>query len=326
MQAKLLTLLGFLNACWQQRPENQPKPGKPQIYSSMSFVLFFMLMLFKRIHAFAAMHRWAKAHYALVGWQKAPDRKTIRRRFLELPTVIQILMPTIAQQCLQLDYARFGYACSFADKSVFRALGGIWHKKHRLLKVVPHTSIDTEASWAKSEYHGWRFGYGLHLMCNRYRFPLMATVTSAATKDYHLLATLVAPLQERLGVVVADSGYFAVRFLQAIYERFSILVTTPCLFKLGQRVSYFKQYYNDMAGSWAGRLTYRRRKPSIEPVFALIKELTGLTGNTMLPYKGLDRVSSYLLMASCTVQLIMHDNFTNQREFGSLEAFKATFQ
>jgi len=81
-----------------------------------------------------------------------------------------------------------------------------------------------------------------------------------------------------------------------------------------------------MASSWAGKLTYRRRKPSIEPTFALIKELTGLTGNTMLPYKGLGRVSAYLLLASCTIQLIMYDNFTNQRELGSLEAFKASFQ
>lgn len=272
MKAKLLYLSDFLNVCWQQ-PEH--KRGKPQTYSSRSFLLFFMLMLLKRIHAFAAMHRWAKANYALLGWQQAPDRKTIRRRFLALPALIQQLMPSVAQQCQQLNHPTFGYACSFADKSVFRALGGLWHKKHMLLKVVPHSSIDTEASWAKSEYQGWRFGYGLHLICNRYRFPLMATVTTASIKDYRLLATLVAPLQERLGVVVAAIGYFASRFLQAIYDRFSILVTTPCLFKLGQRISHFKQHYNDMAGSWAGKITYRRRKPSIEPTFALIKELTG---------------------------------------------------
>jgi hypothetical protein len=91
-------------------------------------------------------------------------------------------------------------------------------------------------------------------------------------------------------------------------------------------MSHFQKYYNDMAGSWAGKLTYRRRKSSIEPTFALLKELTSLTGNTMLPYKGLDLVSAYLLIASCTVQLIMFDNFTNRRELGSLEAFKTTFQ
>ena len=326
MQAKLLYLSDFLNTCWQGPEAKQPKRGKPQTYSSMSFVLFFMLMLLKRIHAFAAMHRWAKANYALLGWQRAPDRKTIRRRFLALPALIQQLMPSIAQQCQQLHHSTFGYACSFADKSVFRALGGLWHKKQMLLKIVPHPSIDTEASWAKSDYHGWRFGYGLHLICNRNRFPLMATVTTASTKDYTLLETLIAPLQHRLGVVMADSGYFAQHFLQAIYEQFSVLVTTPCLVKVNQRLSAFQQYYNDMAGSVIGLLTYRRRKPSIEPAFAHIKELTQLTGTNQLPYKGLDRVSAYLLVASCTVQLIMYDNFSHQTELGSMEAFKAAFQ
>ena len=326
MQAKLLTLSDFLNSCWQQPAHKQPKRGKPQTYSSRSFLLFFMLMLLKRIHAFAAMHRWAKANHALLGRQHAPDRKTIRRRFLALPALIQPLMPAIAQQCQQLDHPTFGYACSFADKSVFRALGGLWHKQHMLLKVVPHPSIDPQASWAKSAYHGWRFGYGLHLICNRYRFPLMATVTTASTKDYSLLETLIAPLQQRLGMVVADSGYFAQPVLQAIYQQFSVLVTTPCLFKVNQRMSAFKQYYNDMAGCVVARLTYSRRKPSIEPAFAHIKELTQLTAANPLPYKGIDRVSAYLLLASCTVELMMYDNFSNQTELGSMEAFKAAFQ
>lgn len=151
-----------------------------------------------------------------------------------------------------------------------------------LLKVVPHSSIDTEASWAKSDYHGWRFGYGLHLICNRNRLPLMATVTTAATKDYTLLETLIAPLQHRLGIVVADSGYFAQHFLEAIYQRFSVLVITPCLFKIKEGMSAFKKYYNEMTGSVIGQLTYRRRKPSIEPTFAHIKELTQLIGTNQL--------------------------------------------
>lgn len=126
-----------------------------------------------------------------------------------------------------------------AEASAFRVLDGIWHKKHRLLKAVPHTSIDTKASWANSDYYSWRFGYRLHLLCNRYRFPLMATVTTAFMKDYRLLKTSVAPLQERLGVVVADSRYFASRFLQAIYDRKAIVVTTPYLFKVSRRMSHF---------------------------------------------------------------------------------------
>lgn len=154
----------------------------------------------------------------------------------------------------------------------------------------------------------------------------MATVTTASPKDYRLLETLIRPFQQGLGLVVADRGYFAQRVLQAIYQQFSVLVLTPCLFKVNARMSAFKQYYNDMAGRVVGRLTNSRRKPSIEPAFAYIKELTQLTANNPLPYKGLDRVSAYLLVASCTVPLMMYDNFTNQADLGSMEAFKTAFQ
>jgi hypothetical protein len=30
--------------------------------------------------------------------------------------------------------------------------------------VVPHTSIDTEAHWTKSGWHGWVYGWKLHLV------------------------------------------------------------------------------------------------------------------------------------------------------------------
>lgn len=326
MQAKVADLLLFLNSCWQQRPNQKPQRGKPPVYSPMSMLLFFMLMALKKIYAFKAMHKWAKANHGLLGWQKAPDRKTIRRRFLALPTLIQALMPAIADQCRQLDHSIFGYACSFADKSVFRALGGLWHKAQMVLGVIPHPSIDPEASWAKSDYHGWRFGYGLHLICNRHRFPLMATVTTASTKDYQLLTTLVAPLRGWLGMVVADKGYFASAYLETIYQQFDVLVVTPSLFKVQQIMSAFELYYNELVDTWAARITYRRRKPSIEPVFAHLKDLTGLTGEHQLPYRGLARVSSYLLVVSCLVQLMMYDNYTNQRDLGCMHTFRTTFQ
>jgi len=326
MQTKLDALANFLTQSWQTQPPAKAKRGKPQQYSTISMVLFFMIMHIKQIHAFKTMHKWATAHHALLGWKQAPDPKTIRRRFLILPAVLKVLMPIIARQCDQLDHSIFGYPWAYADKSVFRALGGLWHAKHMAQGVVPHPSIDTEASWAKSDYHGWRFGYGLHLICNRYRFPLMAAVTTASTKDYTLLETLVTPLRTHLSMVMADKGYFSLAALQALYEQFSVLVITPSLFKADQLLSSFQRYYNDLAGCVLGRLGYSRRKPSIEPCFAHLKDLTGLTGEHQLPYQGLDRVNSYLLMATCTVQLMMYDNYTNQRDLGSMQAFRTTFQ
>jgi hypothetical protein len=42
-----------------------------------------------------------------------------------------------------------------SDSTALRARGGVWHKKHREAGEVPHTSIDTEAGWSKSGWHGW---------------------------------------------------------------------------------------------------------------------------------------------------------------------------
>ena len=33
--------------------------------------------------------------------------------------------------------------------------GGVWHTQHRTAGVVPHSSVNLEAHWTKSGWHGW---------------------------------------------------------------------------------------------------------------------------------------------------------------------------
>ena len=42
----------------------------------------------------------------------------------------------------------------FADKSLFKAKGPVWHKKNRKAGIIPKglRNIDMEASWSKSAY------------------------------------------------------------------------------------------------------------------------------------------------------------------------------
>src|SRR5205807_7628871 len=72
--------------------------------------------------------------------------------------------------------------------TVLRARGGVWHKKDREAGVVPHTSIDTEASWTKSGWHGWVYGWKLHLVCTvaAVWIPLAAELTCANVADYEV--------------------------------------------------------------------------------------------------------------------------------------------
>ena len=196
MNSKLAILSEFLQSVY---PPVARRRGKPLHYSWPSLVLFCMVRLLKGIHSFKAMAAYAQQHYAWFGWQSAPCRQTLARRFEALPAVVYRLMPLVAQAAQQGQPSVFSFRWAFIDKSVFRAKGGLWHHKHRLLGLVPHPSIDTDASWAKSAYHGWRFGYGLHLVCNQARFPLACRVTTAAQKDFTQLVPLLVHFAQYLG-------------------------------------------------------------------------------------------------------------------------------
>ena len=327
MSTKLENFLVFLNKIFATASKN-PKGGKPETYSKASFVLFFMVVMYKRIHAFKTMEKYAKVHFEKFGFPKPPSRKTIRRRFLGISPVLHFLMPQIATQCKELDFSTFGFSFAFVDKSVIKALGGIWHTKDMKTGRIPHKSIDTDASWAKSAYHKWRFGYGLHIICNRFRFPINACVTTACVKDHTLLETLIAPLSQYMGIVVGDKGYFALKSIQKVYQKWKILVQTPHVFEnvsLNSR-DWFKRIYNDLVKTTQAGWLYKKRKPSIEPTFSIIKELFDLKGNNPLPFQKINYVQPFLLITVITVQLLMYDNFINKQNLGNTDAFLTHFR
>ena len=49
------------------------------------------------------------------------------------------------------------------DSTPLHACCGVRHCKDRAEGEVPHSSIDTEAHWTKSGWHGWVYGWKLHL-------------------------------------------------------------------------------------------------------------------------------------------------------------------
>ncbi|MEN9612146.1 MAG: hypothetical protein RLZZ628_2960 [Bacteroidota bacterium] len=327
MSAKLQLFLEVLSKVFLLLPKNK-KGGKPVTHSHASFVLFFMIMYFKKIYEYQAMERYLKVHYKAFGFSSVPSRKTIQRRKDQLPNLLSFLIPNLAKNCANLNRKIFGFSFGFVDKSVFRALGGLWHKKDMQTGRVPHPSIDTEASWAKSAYHGWRFGYGLHLICNKNRFPISACVTTASVKDYNFLERLIEPIKDFIGVVIGDSGYFCLRNLQRIYENWDIFVQTPKIYEniTEKTKDWFKKVYNDLVQTSVAQRTYLQRKPSVEPCFALIKELFDLTQELQLPFKGLKSNETFLMMTVLCVQLLMYDNFKNGQPLQNTDSFLQIFR
>ena len=322
MESKIHILYEFLQPLF---PAPARRRGHTYTYNWPSMLLFFMVMLLKGIHSYKGMAKYAQVHYQGFGWYKAPCRKTIARRFEALPTVLYWLMPLVAQQANKANQSVFGFRWAFIDKSVFRAKGGVWHRTHRLLGIIPHSSIDTEASWGKSAYHGWRFGYGLHLLSNQHRFPLACTVTTAASKDSTQLIPLLVHFAQHIGVVVADAGYLALAVLRQLLDCWKIFVLLPYRFKAAH-LSVWQKEYNLLIQTPQARWLYRQRKPSIEPLFALIKELFHLCGENQLPYKGLTKVKPYLMMASFTVQLMMVYNYCKGVGLASTHLFLTDFK
>lgn len=315
---KLQLLMRFI-AQIEAKMDFKPKRGRPYRYSQLGMLLFFVIMQLKRIHRFKAMAKYIKYRYEDYGFPSPPSRKTIRTRFLVMPAYIRWLLPNIARQITQVNN-RYQMHIGYVDKSVFRSLGGIWHRKHRLLGIVPHPSIDTDASWSKSAYHGWRFGYGLHLVVNEMRFPLAALVTTASAPDKHQLWPLLNGLLPDLHIIVGDAGYRAIRVIQQLWNKLEVFVLT---FKPFSTSSKFKDWYNKWLNRPDAKKIYRRRKPSVEPTFALIKELFDLKGESPLPYRGLPKVRAYLLVCVAAIQLMMVFNILWDQKPGDNEHFLA---
>lgn len=320
MSTNLSEILIFLEYCYNNQVTKRGR-GKPCTYTKASMTLFFIVMMVKKIHKFQAMEKQAEAHFGLFGFPKPPSRKTIRRCFYLQPEFIKYLMPQVAEICREKSPQTFRLSWGFVDKSVFRALGGIWHKKHMILGIVPHKSIDTAASWAKSAYHNWRFGYGLHVICLQNRFPISACVTTASEKDHWQLDELLQFLKHRIGVLIGDAGYFCLKSIRQLWQ-IDIVLQTPNLIQSKlKKDKDWVDIYNDLKKIAQARLLYSRRKPSIEPCFSLIKTVFDLQGENQLPYKGLEKNKAFLMIATFAIQLMMYQNFINNRDLGCTRAF-----
>ena len=91
-----------------------------------------------------------------------PSRRTWENRLQQIPLTLPAQIGCLAQHLLASikPFHASGRAAAI-DSTVLPAKGGVWHKKDRVRGVIPHTTIDTEAHWTRSDYHGWIYGWKL---------------------------------------------------------------------------------------------------------------------------------------------------------------------
>jgi hypothetical protein len=139
-----------------------------------------------------------------------PSRRTWERRLGAVPARLPDRIACLGDHLVALlDPWRARGRAVAVDSTPLRARGGVWHKKERERGVVPHTSIDTEAHWTKSGWHGWVYGWKLHLVVTvaDVWLPLRAALTPANAADNEEAPALLQRLPAAVRFVLGDGQY-----------------------------------------------------------------------------------------------------------------------
>jgi hypothetical protein len=168
--------------------------GRPCFYSDRLFLKALVIMIIKHLHTPYELlcvleqptAQMKELRALLTQGGRYPTRRTWERRLAALPDKLPAQIGALGCHLVALiqPWATCGRAIA-ADSTVLRAMGGVWHQKHREAGEVPHTSIDIQAHWTKSGWHGWVYGWKLHLLTvvASVWIPLAAELTPANADD-----------------------------------------------------------------------------------------------------------------------------------------------
>ena len=202
----LVMLVGLVDQIPTSTPQATEKRGRgrPSFYSERLFLKALVIMIVKHLHTPYELlcvleqptPEMKELRALLTEGDRYPTRRTWERRLAALPDKLPAQIGALGCHLVALiqPWATCGRAVA-ADSTVLRSRGGVWqwHQKHREKGEVPHTSIDTEAHWTKSGWHGWVYGWKLHLITvvANVWIPLAAELTPANHDDSIEAAKLI---------------------------------------------------------------------------------------------------------------------------------------
>lgn len=185
------------------------------------------------------------------------------------------------------------------DSTVLRAKdGAVWHKKDRETGKVPHTRIDTQAHWTKSGWHGWVYGWKLHLasaVADAW-IPLAAKLTVANTDDGEVAGELLPEVAGEVRYVLGDQHYNRDPLRKACHQRGIELVT-----------SQPGKYPHTDAGVDVRRVFHKLRSLAIENLNEHLKAIFDVHG--AVPTKGEIATARFALGAVFVYQLAIWYRF-----------------
>lgn len=311
-----------------QLQAEDPKLGRPYEYEQVAMIVLFTMFQFRRIYAFAAQHRWLAGHpeeLELLGLDAVPCRTTFSRRYKALYEVLQAFICYVSQYAQPLD-KRCSPKHLVEDKSLFKALGPVWHQSDRKVGRIPEKlcNLDTDATWSKSAYQGWVYGYGLHITCTEDAFPILVQVETAAYPESTVIDQKAETLQQVLQphTVTGDNKYTKAMRIRNWAKAGIALVTPAHRWRQGRYAQAYHRFLRqpDIAKH------LRRRRTSVEPFFDLVARVLGDTAHHKhLPMQRLVNVRTCMALAVLSIQIAMIVNSIWNSPFRSISGMHTAF-
>jgi hypothetical protein len=302
-QSVLVTLVQLVDRLpWPPEPVKRPR-GRPKTYSDRLLVKALVIMIIRRLYTAYALLAFLEQDDPLPQQLRSllyeqgrfPTRRTWERRLAALPQRLPGLIGCVGRHLVALlqPWATRGRAVA-VDSTPLATGGGVWHKKHREQGLIPHSSIDTEAGWSKSGWHGWWYGWKLHLAVTvgALWIPLAAELTVANRGDNEAAPLLLAQLPAEVRYVLGDTHYNDPELRRQCQRQGWELVAT-------RRGSY---PHLD-GGVEVRKVFHKLRSQAIEPFNGLFKNV--FEWRVKMPVKGVQRSQLLALGAVVIYQLVL---------------------
>jgi plasmid stabilization system protein ParE len=234
----LVQLIRLVERIRSPPPPSSRRPrGRPIFYSEKLFLKVLVIMIVRRLHKVGELLAVLdeptpemKIVRELLGEEgRFSSRRTFQRRLKALPETLPERIGCLGGHLVALlrPWERTGRAVAL-DSTPLRAKGGVWHKKDKEAGRVPHTSIDTEAAWTKSGWHGWVYGCKLHLAISvaGMWILLSARLTPAEVADNQMAPALIEELPDEARFVLGDTHYDAENVREKCEQTERFLVTS----------------------------------------------------------------------------------------------------
>ena len=308
-ESLLVTLVMLVDLIPMPPPPPKKGRGRPKVYSDRLFLKALVIMIIRHLHKVYELLsvleqptlEMQKLRHLLTEAERYPTRRTWERRLKGLPETLPAQIGCFGRYLVTLiqPWATCGRAGAI-DSTVLRAKGGVWHKKDREKGEVPHTAIDTDAHWTKSGWHGWVYGWKLHVISvvAAVWIPLAADLTSANVADNEAAPALIGEVPPEMRYLLGDLHYNAPNLQEACTQQGRILVTTQ-----------YGPYPHTDDGVDVRRIFHKLRSLAIENFNEHFKGI--FDGHGQVPTKGLVNTRRFALGAIFVYQLALLYRFEN---------------